>query len=83
MHGVGFPNATDSVHTDRHERRSLTSAPPAHAAPCVRWGPRGLLVVGRVLHEEQGRPAEMQPIQTPASIFGEGFYYTSRSLSTV
>lgn len=26
---------------------------------------------------------EMQPIQTPVSMFGEGFYYTSQSLSTV
>lgn len=83
MHGVGFPNATYSVHTDRHERRSLTRALPAHAAPSVPSGPRGLLAVGRVLHEEQGLPVKMQPIQTPVSILGEGFYYTSRSLSTV
>lgn len=47
-------------------------------------GPWGVFFVkSRALHEEQGRHAEMQPIQTPVSILGEGFYYTSQSLSTV
>lgn len=40
-------------------------------------------VESKALHEEQGLHAEMQPIQTPVSVAGEGFYYTSQSLSTV
>lgn len=37
----------------------------------------------KALHEELGLRIEMQPIQTPVSTPGEGFYYTSQSLSTV
>lgn len=40
-------------------------------------------IKSKALHEEQGLHIEMQPIQTPVSISGEGFYYTSQSLSTV
>ena len=42
-----------------------------------------VFVKSKALHEERGLHIEMQPIQTPVSITGEGFYYTSQSLSTV
>lgn len=41
MHGVGFPNATYSVHTDRHERRSLARAPPSSCSTVRPMGPTG------------------------------------------
>lgn len=83
MHGVGFPNATNWVCTQTGTNADLWWALPAHAAWCVWSGPWGIFVKSKALHEEQGLHAEMQPIQTPVSILGEGFYYTSQSLSTV
>lgn len=89
MHGVGFPNATYWVCTQTGTNADLQREPSqlvqrdafdqTHGAVLLVF----FVVKSKALHEEQGLHIEMQPIQTPVSISGEGFYYTSQSLSTV
>lgn len=78
MHGVGFPNATYWVCT-----QISSESPPSLAARCIWSDPQGIFVKSKALQKEWGLHVEMQPIQTPVSMLGEGFYYTSQSLSTV
>lgn len=77
-----------------NESPPLTPPSVVHVARCFRsTRPPGrfvgwlVLFCGRKQSAAWGAArvphAEMQPIQTPVSVLGEGFYYTSQSLSTV
>lgn len=84
--GKAFPNATYRVCAQT--RISNGNLPSSCSAATFDRTHRVFFCQKRerkkeALHEELGLHIEMQPIQTPVSVSGEGFYYTSQSLSTV
>lgn len=70
------------MHTDGHKHRSPMT--PFHSPRNARHLNRPIGLQSKVMRYMRSRASfGMQPIQTPVSIIGEGFYYTSQSLSTV